>query len=311
MGLFSLQETPGTSPNEIEAESKVAKGTAPLQPQQPQAKPPQPPPQRLSRINIKDETKSEGTKAKSVALSIELAPRVLLYVHRYKSSGEIVRQSEYGFAAVVRVHNKGKSFQQLKSLEITGEIDASGSDYGSAFGLGKTFEEIDIEYGKRKPYLRLSFVAFPINATKIEAGGEEFIRFMILDPTNLGTQGITRGADAENYIGFRGENAAEPNLLTTVPSISFFAKPTGFLDVRPGNAQWTGVRIREEIKSGRLRFTVQFNSGPQIVTPSKINDLRLILFDNWNKRTPQEIFFDMDRRFIPVAKDPLVERLRQ
>ncbi len=240
-------------------------------------------------------------------LSIELAPRVLHYVFTYKHSGETGRQNEYGFGAIIRVRNEGKSLKQVKSLEITGDIDA-GSYYHIAFGLGKTFDEIDIEYGKRKPYIRLSFVAFPINANKIEAGGEEFIRFMILDPTNLGTQGITRGAEAEEYIGFSGENAAEPHLLQTVPSISFFVKPTGFRPIRPGNDQWTGVILRDEIKSGRLRFTVRFNSGPQVVTPSKVNNIRLMGFNQWNKQTPQEIFFDMDHRFIPVTKDPLIER---
>lgn len=242
-----------------------------------------------------------------VELSIELAPRVVHYVLKYQTGGEAGRQNEYGFAAVIRIRNDGKSSQQLKSLEITGDIDA-GISYHVAFGPGKTPEEIDIEYGKRKPYLRLSFVAFPTNSNRIEASGEEFIRFMILDPTKLGTQGITRGAEAERYIGFRGENAAEPELLQTVPSISFFARPKEFLDNRPGNAQWTGIAVRDEIKTGRLRFTARFNSGPQIVIPSKINDLKLIGLDDWNKQTPQEIFFDMDRRFMPVEKDPLLER---
>jgi hypothetical protein len=244
------------------------------------------------------------------ALSIELAPRVLHYVDRYKRDGEIVRHSEYGFGAIVRIQNKGETTQHIKSLEITGDIDADINVFSAAFGEGTSLEEIDNQYVKRKPYLRLSFVAYPVDVKKIEAGGEEFIRFMILNPTNLATQAFTYGAETKNYIGFREENPAEPKFLITVPSISFFAKPTGFRPVRPGNDQWTGVVVRDEIKSGSLRFTVQFNSGPQLVTSSKINNVRLIGFNDWNKQIPQEIFFDMDRRFIPVEKDPLVERQR-
>jgi hypothetical protein len=279
-----------------------------------EAKAPMADDKQQEQSKVKEQPKPPAEKtvpSEKTTLFIELAPRVLHYVERYKRDGEIVRHSEYGFAAIVRIQNKGETTQHIKSLEITGDIDAGITFFSAAFGEGTSLEEIDNQYVKRKPYLRVSFVAYPVDVKKIEAGGEEFIRFMILNPTNLGTQAVSYGAEERNYFGFRGDNAAEPNFLITVPSISFFAKPTGFRPVRPGNDQWTGVVVRDEIKSGSMKFTVQFNSGPQVLTPSKITNLRLIGFDHWNKQIPQDIFFDMDRRFIPVEKDPLVERRRQ
>jgi hypothetical protein len=308
IGYLALKVTPNLAD---EVADKVAKLVSRTEPKpETEAKSPGANDQWQEKAKPQQQAKPEAktiVPPVKTALSIELAPRVLHYVDRYNSHGEIVRHSEYGFGAIVRTQNKGQTTQQIKSLEITGDIDA-GSFYHLAYGEGKTSEEIDSEYGKRKPYLRLSFVAYPIDSKKIEGGGEEFIRFMILNPTKLGTQGFTYGAEARNYIGFRGENPAEPKFLITVPSISFFAKPTGFRPVRPGNDQWTGVVVRDEIKSGSLKFTVQFNSGPQVVTPSKISNVRLMGFDDWNKQIPQEIFFDIDRRFIPVEKDPRVER---
>jgi hypothetical protein len=148
-------------------------------------------------------------------VAIEFASHVVQYVDRYKSEGAIVRHNEYGFAAIVRVRNHGKTTEQLKALEITGDLDADGNE--ATFAEGRSLEEIGIEYERRKPYYRVSFVSFPINATKIAPGGEEFIRFMILDPTYQTTLSTVRGDDAEKYIGFRGENPAVPSLLTTVP----------------------------------------------------------------------------------------------
>ena len=190
--------TPSEEPRLKERlETKVLRNGEPEQ-EQTKLKPPEQP-----TLENKNEKSVEAKPKKDVsALSIELAPRVIHHVLRYKTGVDTGRQNEYGFAAIVRVRNDGKSLQQIKSLEITGDVDA-GSSYEHAFGLGKTSEEIDIEYAKRKPYLRLSFVAYPININKIEAAGEEFIRFMILDPTKLGTQGITRGAEVENILALK------------------------------------------------------------------------------------------------------------
>jgi hypothetical protein len=252
---------------------------------------------------------SKEPKPEIAKLSIDLALRVVHYVDRYKEGAINIRHNEYGFAAIVRVRNKGEKTEQLKALEIKGDIDADGSDYSAAFGEGKTFEEIDIDYGKRKPYYRVSFVSYPITVNKIDPGSEEFIRFMVLDPINLSTQAIVRGDDAKKYIGFRGDNPAVPSLLTTVPNIRSFVNFTRSEHKVPGNAQLFGPRLRDEIKSGRLQFSLRFESGYQLIDSQKIENPALISLDNWSKQTPQDIFFKNNiwDRAMPVTKDPLVE----
>ena len=71
-------------------------------------------------------------------MSIQLAPRVLRYVHHYKSDGVTIRHKEYGFGVVVRARNNGGKIERLRALEITGDIAADSGDISD----GKTIEEL-------------------------------------------------------------------------------------------------------------------------------------------------------------------------
>ena len=66
-----------------------------------------------------------------------MAPRVLHYVHRYKSAGETIRQNEYGFGLVIRIRNKGEKFEGIKALELVGDIDADPNDLDAFEAEGK------------------------------------------------------------------------------------------------------------------------------------------------------------------------------
>lgn len=133
------------------------------------------------------ETSLRAGSALQTSISIQLAPRVLHYVHRYKADGVTIRHNEYGFGVVVRARNNGKKIERLRALEITGDIAADPNDLPAFNAEGKTLEELDAEYKRRKPYYRVSFVYFPINLSKIEPESEEYIKFMPLDPTGLTT----------------------------------------------------------------------------------------------------------------------------
>jgi hypothetical protein len=257
------------------------------------------------------ESTTESALQKS-DLSIQLAPRVVQYVYRYKDEGVTIRQNEYGFGVIVRARNNGKTIEHLKALEVGGDIDTDPSDLQVLGGEERTFEEIFTEYERRKPYYRVSFVLFPININKVEPGSEEFIRFMLLDPTNLSTQAIVRGDDAHKYVGFRGENPAVPILLTTVPNIRSFVTFTQSEHKVPGNAQLLGPRLRHEVKSGQVKFSLKFESGSHIIGPQGIQNPTLMLLEDWNKQTPQDIYFKNNiwDRAYPVTKDPLMETLR-
>jgi hypothetical protein len=240
------------------------------------------------------------------SVSLQLTPHVLHYVHRYRSEGETIRQNEYGLGFIVRVRNVGEKPEYLKALEIAGDIDADPND--PALGAdGKTFDELDTEYGQRKPYYRVSFVAFPIDVKRIEPGSEEYIRFLVLDPTHLETRAITRGDDGKHYVGFRGESPIAPLFLTTVPNIQSFVTFSHSEHRLPGNAQLFAPRLRKEIKSGELIFRLAFESGSHIIAPQTIPTPALISFESWNKEIPQNIHFRIWQRFVPITKDPLVE----
>jgi pimeloyl-ACP methyl ester carboxylesterase len=242
------------------------------------------------------------------AISVQVAPRVLHYVHRFKSEGQTFRQNEYGFGLVLRVRNKGQKIERIKALEIAGDIDADPNDLDAFEAEGKTFEELDEEWGRTQPYYRVSFVSFPINGNKIEPGSEEFVRFMALDPTNLSTMAITRGEEGWKYIGFRIGKARQPLLLTTVPNIFSFVKFTQIRQAVPGNAEWLGPRLRSEIKSGAVKFIIRFESGSREINPMEIQGPSLISWNNWNKLIPQDIYHrnTVWDRAAPMSKDPLI-----
>jgi hypothetical protein len=103
-----------------------------------------------------------------------------------------------------------------------------------------------------------------------------------------------------------------PTLLTTVPNIRSFVTFTRSEHRVPGNAQLLGPRLRAEINSGQLRFILRFESGSQIIHSQNIENPSLISLEDWNKQTPQDIFFkdNIWDRGLPVTKDPLVESLR-
>jgi pimeloyl-ACP methyl ester carboxylesterase len=242
-------------------------------------------------------------------MSIQLAPRILHYVHRYKIDGKNFRHNEYGFGVVVRARNNGGKIERLRALEITGDIAVDPND-SSWIPDGMTLEEADTEYGRRKPYYRVSFVYYPMNLNKIEPGSEEYIKFMPLDPTSLSTLIISRGAEGSKYIGYNGSDPASPVYLTTVPNIHSFVK---FMISKPdpaGNAILQAPRLREEIKSGKLKFALKFESGSYLIDPQRIASPALMSLERWDKQIPQDIYFknnSFDRSAPPMEQDPLIE----
>ena len=134
---------------------------------------------------------------------------------------------------------------------------------------------------------------------------------MPLDPTGLTTRAIVRGDDPPKYIGFKGADPAPPVFLTTVPNIFSFVVFSRNENRPPGNAILLGPRLREEIKSGMLKFILKFESGSYIIAPQGIPNPALMSLESWDKQVPQDIYFKNNfwDRAMPMEKDPLIETL--
>ena len=248
-----------------------------------------------------------GAMPEKVPLSIELAPRVVIYRSTYKSGGETFTHYEYGFGIIAHVRDAGAN---VRLLQVVGEIDADVTEYISFFGQGKTEEEIDANYREQKPYYNVSFIASP-NTT---IGQAEFFRFLFLDPANLGTQTFLRvGTDMETYFGFRGKSPRKPKYLTKAPSISFFVRFGGSEPPHgAGNARLLAPRLRDEFKDRRVNFQVKLGSKSEVIRMDQIQKVETIFLDDWNKQSPQDIFLKNNiwDRAMPTANDPAVEKIK-
>lgn len=240
------------------------------------------------------------------SISIELAPRVLHYVFRPTT----IRQHEYGFGVVMRVRNNGKKIERVRALEITGDIAADFTDFLASSASGQNMNDLYNEYKGREVYRRISLVYFPINLNKIDPESEEFIKFEALDPTNLTTMLTVGDVEMGKYFGFKGTNPSPPTFLTTAPNIYSFITFTRVADKSEAR-KFGGPKLREEIRSGGLRFTLKFESGSYIVAPRKILNPFMISWESWQKQTPQDIYFRNNfwNRSDAMQKDPLMEEL--
>jgi hypothetical protein len=247
----------------------------------------------------------------TAVLSIELAPRVLTHDFYDEIDGKRRRHWEYGFGIVARIRNTGKTTEYVRALYIVGDVDAEFSDYVVTFGTNRDINETAIEYEKRKPYYRVSLVSWPINASKIEPNDEQFVRFMILDPTNTSTKVILRGTDSNRYFGFHSQDPSPPSILTTVPRIQLFVKFGKSLNREPGSTYFYAPILRDEIKTASLQFQLKMSNKLEIVSTKHLQETDLIPIDIWNNQTPQDIFFKTSwGRIDPIEKDPIIENLK-
>ena len=250
-------------------------------------------------------------KVETAVLSIELAPRVLTHDFYDEIDGQRRRHWEYGFGMVARIRNTGKTTEHVRALYIVGDVDADFGDYVMTFGVNRDSNETSVEYQQRKPYYRVSLVSWPINDSKIEPNDEQFVRFMILDPTNTSTKVIIRGTDSSRYFGFRAQNPSPPSILTTVPRMSLFVTFGKSLHREPGSPYFYAPSLRDEIKTDRLKFQLKMSNTLEIVSTKQLQEVDLIPVDIWNNQTPQGIFFKTSwGRIDPIEKDPIIENLK-
>jgi len=238
--------------------------------------------------------------------SIGLAPYAVIEHVRYRQGGEDVGGTHYGLGAILRVMNTTATAIQIRQLEIIGDVQADSNDYLMAFGKdGSSFEALDAEYGRVKPYRTLSWVVYPIDEGYVREREEKFVRFIIADPEKH--QGRIYGGEARDYFGSVQSNT-KPKILTRNPYlwdlITFTSNaPAPF---PPGSQEFRGPRFKKEVSSGDVKFRLRTNSGLFQIGPTSIQPIRLIDDKGFIEEVVQELFWggSMYDRAAPASKDP-------
>jgi hypothetical protein len=233
----------------------------------------------------------------------ELATFVLMDRKRYKISGEEINSIDYGLTAFLRVNNRSTEVLRVKALEIVGDVGVDYDDFSSAFlQEGQSMFALEDDYTRKKPFIRLSWISWPNDEGKTEAGDERFIRFVICEPANFGM--IAYSGDRRDYFGFL-DGSRSPSILTTRPAIKNLVY---FTAVSNDRKQMLGPRLRDDVASGKVQFRVRSDSKSVTIPPRAIRPIRLVFKNEWEKSLPQELFFATDNwnRVAPVKRDPLM-----
>jgi hypothetical protein len=239
---------------------------------------------------------------------MELTPYVVIHRRENKFDGQVVKGTDYGLRAMLRVHNLTSAPEYIRSLEVVGDVAANCDEYEDAFGVADgthTDGYLDDECKQRKPLYRLSWVTYPINSGRVDANGdEEFIRFNLLEPS---TAVRLMGADHKRYFWFN-EMHATPALLTTAPYLFDLVTFTRFSSGYPVEMQ--GFKLRDEIISGKVKFRILVNNDEVTLRPQNIHSVGWTIDSIWDKATSQDLFFgttEIDDRTTPFVHDPAMQ----
>ena len=236
---------------------------------------------------------------------MELTPYVVVHRRENRIDGQVVKGTDYGLRAVLRVHNLTSVPEYIRRLEVVGDVAAKCDEYENAFGVADgTHVEgyLDDECKQRRPFYRLSWVTYPIGQARVDADGdEEFIRFNLLTPS-----GVMRfmGTDFKRYFWFNGTNAT-PALLTTAPYLFDLVTFTRVSSGYPVEMQ--GFKLRDEVISGKVKFRVLVNTDEVTLRLQNIHSVGWTIDSIWDNATSQDLFFSTTEiydRTTPVVHDP-------
>jgi len=218
------------------------------------------------------------------------------------TNSEPLSATEYGIAAVLRVRNPTNRRLYVSQLVVTGDITVDFATYDSTFGKeGEPIGSTRNEYLTRKPFRRLSWVSYPKDHALVDANGDEvFIRFVFLKPQELfrAEAGSGTQSDSSRYFGYHAENIV-PDILTTLPNVfDIFT----FERFQP---ELQFQHIRSEFAEGSARFQALIESKAYPLSKSAVRGAQWSMIDNWEKSTPEDLFFKSDR-LRPVSKDPAI-----
>lgn len=206
----------------------------------------------------------------------------------------------------IRQHN-GTSARHVRSLQISGNVDADWTSYAAVFSKGNGTESVDDvekEYEKRKPFFRLSWVSYPLTPIRIdEHEDEEFGKFAV----SRSGGAIEFAGDPKDYFGFRSTDE-QPKYPLTTPVWSLlvhFSKTT---------ADLTGIYpvLRDEVKAAKVKIQVDLDGEIINIPASQIRFPWAVSVGSQTieKTSAQDLFYGIDngsRTAFPTQSDPLVK----
>lgn len=249
---------------------------------------------------------SGGKPHNAANLEVELAPYVLL---KRRDDRLLGRGTTYGLAVLMRVRSTSDRANTIQALEIVGEIDVSCSDYvNRSTREGVDQNTLEKNCGK-KPFQRLSWIAWPTSNSHIEARGEHFIRFVVTDPDQFNRFYYVGDATGIDYFGFRVGDI-EPHFTTTVPDLLTIVRFLGSAPspIVPKEREFRKPQLKEQFFSGELAFRARHNTGRVTIKPERLQPARWTMDTEWARASPQDLFYGAGvwERATPVQKDSLM-----
>jgi hypothetical protein len=239
-------------------------------------------------------------------LKLELAP--IVTIHRIRDEkGNPMRGGQYGLDAILRVENaRGPVARHVRSLQISGEVDAGCGVYMASYSRGdgsETIDSIDLECVRRKPFFQLSWISFPTDEARVDPGEDKFIRFRIASPFT----GIDFVGSPREYFGFRATNT-KPKFPFTSPYYGYLVEITA---VNPNDSTGIAWKLRDEVTAGMVKIRVRIDDELVEIPVKGIKSPHLWPDFMVEKRLNQELFYGIDERGIraglPSRIDPLVK----
>ena len=240
-------------------------------------------------------------------IAVELAPFVISYVAR---SDKEARGMRYGLAVILRIRTSPPT--HVRRLDVVGDVSIGCHEYEMAFIKdGELFGSYEEECLGCKPFRHISWVAWPLpQAVGQTLQGEQFVKFVIKEPENLGMRLIGGGASPSDYIGCKSENRT-PRFLTTVTKLEDLVYFTAVSAAVSGSEikRLLGPRLKKEVEDGSVQFRVELGSQNVTIEPTAIHRIRVVSPREWDTAVHQKLFYATDpwNRVAPVTKDPVME----
>jgi len=193
----------------------------------------------------------------------------------------------YGISFIVHLKSSGREVS-INGAEVKGRVNVSYDEFSLAYIKdGDNIWKYEKEYQDNKPYYQILWNGrLDENSGSIRLASYEdlFLRFTFLD-LDLFTSFTYRVGPLDQYIGF-GSGTKNPNRILHHPN---------WRDVfNADSSQRRPSSLRNELKTGRLEFFLRAGGRNIPVDPSKINEMKVVGYQNWNRMAPERIFIDSE-----------------
>lgn len=225
--------------------------------------------------------------------SVEIVgARPFAVVERFPSE-DVANPDEEGISVIVHVRSKGREVS-LAALDANGKIYLDTGEYLSLLrgqAMGRHIKEIDMERAKLQPYFKISWSAWPTDSrvpVRPEPFEERYVRFTFLEPKQFLKLPRFDGL-MDAYVGF--EDKAPfiiPTRMMTQPTVWHFFRQKVIRDGK----EVVSSDVRDEIKSGNVRFSLRAGSQSIRISPKKLQQFARITQEAWEKEDPLALYGD-------------------